>query len=369
MVTGPRPALRADALLAAIVDSSDDAILSKDLEGTITSWNVSAQRMYGYSAQEMIGRNVSVLLPPDRPAEIAEILRRISSGERILHFETTRVRKNGGLIDVSLSVSPVRDEQGTIVGASTIARDITELKAIDQERQQYTAALERSNRDLESFAYVVSHDLAEPLRMISSFSQLLSEAYDEKPGSDGATYIGYIVEGAARMRALIDDLLTYSRIGTDVLNFAEVDLHDLVNETWLMLRDIVGEASATIDVADLPCVVADPIKMRQVIQNLLTNAVKFRRPDRQPHVRIFGSDGGEEWTVTVEDNGIGIDMRHAARIFDLFQRLHTRSEYPGTGIGLSICQRIVERHGGRIWVESREDAGSRFVLTLPKSPL
>ena len=353
------------AFFAAIVDSTDDAVLSKTLDGTITSWNRAAERMYGYSREEAVGNNIRMLLPPDRPGEIDDILARIRQGEAVEHFDTERRGKDGRTVHVSLTVSPVRNASGTVVGASTIARDITERRESQQALERYTREIEQSNRDLERFAYVVSHDLAEPLRMISSFVQLLAEEFGDEIGDKGREYVSFVLEGSARMRALIDDLLAYSRVGADDLAITTVDLNDLTREVLRVLDNVAAETGAEVTVEDLPQVAADPIKIEQVVRNLVANAMKFRRGDERPHVSVRAERIPGAWQISVVDNGIGIEPRHADRVFEMFQRLHARADFPGTGVGLTICKRIVDRHGGRIWFEPNEPHGTRFHFTIP----
>jgi PAS domain S-box-containing protein len=359
------PAVDPAEFLAALVGSSEDAIIGKDLNGVVMSWNGAAERLYGYSAAEMVGRNIAELVPDDRPDEVPGILARLRRGERIEHFETVRRRRDGVLVDVALTISPVRNASGSVIAASTIARNITQEKAIRRRLEQYTSELERSNRDLERFAYVVSHDLAEPLRMVTSYVQLLAEDYRGRLDSDADEYIRYAVDGTRRMHALIQDLLLYSRIGTGELNRSPVATGDLVAEAVRNLGTTMADAGAEVVSGDLPTVVGDRIKLVPVFQNLIGNAVKFRSADRPPRVEISAerADGG--WTFTVADNGIGIDAKYEDRIFEVFQRLHTRDEYPGTGIGLSVCRRVIERHGGRIWLERNGGPGTTFKFLLP----
>lgn len=353
------------AFFAAIVESTDDAVLSKGLDGTITSWNAAAQRMYGYTPEEAIGRNVRMLVPPNRPGEIDHILERVRAGERVEHFETQRVRKDGGILDVSLTISSVRDESGVVIGASTIARDITQTKAAQEALERYTREVEQSNRDLERFAYVVSHDLAEPLRMISSFVQLIAADYGSALDERGREYVGFVLDGSARMRALIDDLLSYSRLGADDLAITSVGLADVVQRVLHVLEAPIATTRAEVTVGDLPEVAADAIKIEQVLQNLVANALKFHDEGSRPAVSVTAQRAGDAWQVTVADQGVGIEPRHGDRVFEMFQRLHPREHFPGTGVGLTICKRIVDRHGGRIWFEPNEPRGTRFHFTIP----
>ena len=235
---------------------------------------------------------------------------------------------------------------------------------IQESLEQYALELERSNRELEEFAYVASHDLQEPLRIIASYLQLLNQRYADQLDEDGQRYIYYTVDAADRMRELIQDLLAYSRVGTQGQPFAPTDCEALLLETLVTLQLVIEENAAVITYDPLPTVMADASQLRQLFQNLLGNAIKFHS-DKPPHVHIGNRREGEHWLLWVQDNGIGLNPKFAERIFVIFQRLHTRTDYPGTGIGLAICKKIVERHNGRIWVESQPDQGTTFYFTLP----
>jgi PAS domain S-box-containing protein len=253
------------------------------------------------------------------------------------------------------------DITGRMEAEEALRRSHEELEERIRER---TAELSRSNADLRQFAYVASHDLQEPLRSIGSFTQLLANRYRGKLDADADDFIGFIVEGASRMQTLIDDLLIYSRVGTDGRPFTRVDGGKVLSKALANLRAAVAESGAAVTHDPLPIVMGDGPQFVQLFQNLLSNAVKFREND-VPRIHVSVKMDGNEWVFCVKDNGIGIDPRHADRIFAVFQRLHTRREYPGTGIGLAICKRIVERHGGRIWVESLPGEGSAFRFTIP----
>lgn len=250
--------------------------------------------------------------------------------------------------------------------AITAANDMTDRIETDRKLAAALAEAQRSNRDLEQFAYVASHDLQEPLRMVSSYTQLLSQRYGEHLDDKARKYIHYAVDGAVRMQVLINDLLEYSRIHTRGAPLAPTDAHAVLGRALRNLTAAITESHAIITNDDLPEVLADPDQLAQVFQNLLANAIRYRG-DAPPHVHIHAEDDGEgSWRFRFADNGIGFDMQYAERIFVIFQRLHTRQEYAGTGIGLAICQRIIERHGGRIWAESSPGAGATFFFTLPK---
>jgi PAS domain S-box-containing protein len=359
------------ARAAAIIEASGDAILSKDAEGIITSWNAGAERLYGYSPAEMVGQPVSRIVPPHRAGEERGITRKIMSGAQIDHYETQRVRKDGTLVDVSLTVSPVRDSSGRVVEASAIARDITERKQVERrladaaaELQRRSDDLERSNTDLEQFAYAVSHDLSEPLRMVSSYLQLLARRYEGRLDQDADDFISFAVDGAMRMHDLIEGLLLYSRAGTAEYRLGPVDTGPVVRGTLAAMKGAIRDSDADIEVDDLPTVTGDETQISRIFQNLIGNAIKFTDGE-QPRVSVSASREGADWRFVVSDNGIGIDPGQAERVFIVFQRLNERERYPGSGIGLALCRRIVQRQGGRIWAEPRPGGGSNFYFTLP----
>ena len=351
------------ARLAAIVDSSSDAIIGKTLEGIIVTWNPGAEKLYGYSAKEIIGNSISLLVPPDHPDELSTLLEKIRRGEIIAAHDTQRMRKDGTLVDVSLTVSPVRDSTGKIVGAATIAHDISNRKKYEEKIKHYSRKLEESNKELDNFASVAAHDLRAPLRAVSGFIGLLKKQYEEKLDAEANQYISYIVEGTDRMHHLIHDLLQYARVTTREKPFAPVNVNIVLEKTLANLMVEIKESSAVITADPLPTVFADSTQLIQVFQNLVGNAIKYR--SNTPRIHISAERNDEEWLFRVSDNGIGIDPKQFDRIFQIFQRLHTMDEYSGTGIGLATCKKIVERLGGRIWVESKPGEGSTFFFTLP----
>jgi light-regulated signal transduction histidine kinase (bacteriophytochrome) len=248
---------------------------------------------------------------------------------------------------------------------TNLERRVAERTAELDERAKELA---RSNAELQQFAYVASHDLQEPLRMVASFTQLLAKRYKDKLDDDAQEFINYAVDGATRMQALISDLLTYARIGTQGKSLVPTDCEALFNRVLESLKFAIEESGTVISRDPFPVVMADPQQLGQLFQNLLTNAIKFRGVE-PPRVKISVERNGSDWKISVRDNGIGIPQEHADRIFVIFQRLHTKTEYPGTGIGLSICKKIVERHGGRIWVEPSPGGGSTFLFTIPVAPV
>ncbi len=520
--------------LASIVESSDDAIIGETLDGIITSWNTGARRIYGYSASEVEGKYISLLDPADFDGKEPSTLDTIRQGKHVDSFETVRRRRDGALIDVSLTISPVNNASGEIVGASTIARDITERKRAEQDEHRrsqematlfsvanilaqtehfeekvshvletlaqisqadsvslrvpddneqglkavaaagpavqdsptgvlsYTDSvpgtayqhgepvivndypshplasplgitrgvkslaalpvktggqtiglviiysrvpdffteerirflttvvgglgtllenarlhealehraeeLARSNAELEQFAYVASHDLQEPLRMVSSYVQILAEDYKGQLDENADRFIGYAVDGANRMKGLIDGLLAFSRVGTQGEPFAPTDCNLILEQVISDLEETIEDSGASVSQGRLPTVNADPIQLSQVFQNLISNALKFSG-EGSPSVHISAEQRPDDWVLSVQDNGIGIAERHYERIFKMFQRLHHRSEYEGSGIGLALCHKIVQRHGGQIWVKSQVGEGATFYFSIPKAEM
>jgi len=243
-------------------------------------------------------------------------------------------------------------------------------QVVERSRAQQALAgkaeeLARSNAELELFAYVASHDLQEPLRMIASYTQLLARRYKGKLDADADEFIGFAVDGASRMQQLIQDLLSYSRLTTKgkALNLTQAEV--ACNSALENLQESVKESNAQVNVGPLPGVFGDATQLTQLFQNLIGNAIKYRN-ERRPEIRVAARPHGNEWTFSVQDNGIGIEPQYSERIFQMFQRLHTRKEYSGTGIGLAVCRKIVERHGGKIWVEAQPGQGSTFLFTIPR---
>ncbi len=623
-------------ILASIVDNSDDAIISKNLEGTILSWNKGAERIYGYTPEEVLGQSISILIPPDHPDEMSSILGRLKLGKRIDHFETERVRKDGTYLNISLVISPIKDKKGIIIGASTIARDITGRKKNEEELRRYRENLEdlvekrtkelkkseerhrelyenapnaylsvgidriirecnkaavkllgytkeeltkmnlldiyynstdgidkakimfqrflnsekiqneelqmkrkngtpiwisltvspvrdeagqitethsmiidiskrkkaelklkdskhdltervkeltclyglsklvespkisqetilrrtldlippamqfpeitcarinfdekefktsnfketdwklstnnivnekvlilevyyledksfleeeqhliydighrlqliiekkeaeqelvitlentkKLNRELQEFAYIASHDLQEPLRMVISFTQLIAKKLEDKLDDDTKDFINYAVDGATRMKQLINDLLSYSRVTTRGETFKNINIEKIIEEIILNLQPQIKEADAKITYGEFPSLLTDRTQILQLFQNLISNAIKFRSKEN-PLIHISVKRVNQEMIFSIEDNGMGIEKRFFDKIFIIFQRLHTRNEYPGTGIGLAICKKIVERLDGRIWVESEVGKGTIFKFAIP----
>ena len=277
-------------------------------------------------------------------------------------------RADGSAVWVSLTVHPVKNDEGHIISSLGMAVDITERKEAEARRKEYADELARSNADLQQFAYVASHDLQEPLRMVSSYTQLLAKRYEGRLDEDADTYIEYAVVGASGMRRIIQDLLAYLRVGSRERPLARTNLNVIVDDALANLMAAIDDSNAAITVDSLPEVACDRSQMTQLFQNILGNAVKYR--SSQPlRVHISADRGDGEWTFSISDNGIGIDREFSDQIFVIFNKLHTREEYDGTGIGIAICKKIVERQGGRIWVESEIGQGCnfRFILTFTEA--
>ncbi len=363
--------------LAAIVESSSDAIIGKTLDGIVTSWNKGAEQIFGYAAGEVVGKPVAMLIPPDHLDEEPRIIERLRQGERIEHFETVRRRKDGQDIHVSLNISPIKDATGKVVGVSKIARDITERQRAEEEIRKLNAELEQRviertaqlvaiNKELEAFTYSVSHDLRAPVRHIAGFTELLQKHSDAVLDDKSRRHISMILDSAKRMGALVDDLLAFSRIGRAETRETTVHLEQLV-------KSVVGEIAPDTQgrnivwrIGTLPICQGDPSMLRLVFVNLVSNAVKFTRTREQARIEIDSLNGKpDEVVVFVKDNGVGFDMKYEAKLFGVFQRLHSQEAFEGTGIGLATVQRIVHRHGGRVWAEGAIENGATFYVALP----
>jgi PAS domain S-box-containing protein len=355
--------------LRLVVSSvTDYAILMLDLDGRVVSWNEGAERIIGYRVEEIIGQHFSCFyLAEDigngKPAfELSEATRNGRSED-----EGWRVRKDGSRFYANVVVTALYDETGLLRGFGKITRDITERKRSEEHLIKTAEELKRSNDQLEQFAYVASHDLQEPLRMVASYTQLLAKRYEGRLDSDADEFIAYAVDGCNRMQGLIRDLLAYSRSGTEDKVLREVSGETVLKEALANLRVSIEESGATVTHDLLPAITTDDTQLVQVLQNLIGNAIKYRGAV-VPLVHVSAKrSSGKEWIFSVRDNGQGIAPQYFERIFIIFQRLHGRQEFNGTGIGLAICKKIVERMGGRIWVESQLEKGSTFYFSLPES--
>jgi PAS domain S-box-containing protein len=353
-------------LLAAIVNSSDDAIVGKTTDGVITTWNPAAERMYGYAAEEIVGQPITVLCPPDRVAEIQEILRKIGNDERVLYHESIRQRKDGTTFPVSVAISPVHDGRNRLIGASSIARDISERYRLQAELRLRTDDLEVAYRDLETFSYSVSHDLRAPLRALGALSSALLEDCGDSLNEVAIGYTKRIQAASERMTQLIDDLLNLARVSRAKIRLQVLDLGAEVAGIAAELQRQEPDRHVSFTIQQPALAMADPTLIRTVLQNLLDNAWKFTS-GRDDAAIEFGMtpDGTAGSRFYVRDNGAGFDNAYVGKLFKPFERLHDASEFPGTGVGLASVRQIVERHGGRTWADGTPGIGATFYFTLP----
>jgi PAS domain S-box-containing protein len=337
---------------------------SLDDEGRLVEVNEAWLEMLGYAREGVLGKRFSALLTPADGFRFEERFPRFKAAGATYGTEFSMVRRDGEQVDVSIDGRIGYDLDGRFAQAICILTDITERKRAEEELQRYARELARSNAELEQFAYVASHDLREPLRTVSSYLELLDERYGNSLDKDGAEFVAYALDGAVRMQELIDALLEYARVSTTGSEFEVVDCQTVLEQSLRDLQSVIKESRAKVSSEPLPQVMGDEVQLGQLLQNLIGNGIKFRAKAR-PKIHIGARQEGEERVFSVRDNGIGLDPQYAERIFEVFQRLHTRDEYPGTGIGLAICKRIVERHGGQIWAESQPGEGATFHFTLP----
>lgn len=352
--------------LASIVESSDDAIISNTLNSIISSWNRGAEKIYGYSAQEMIGKHVSTLMAPSEFEKVSKFVEEVKRGKSVPPYEAKRLRKDGTDIDISVTMSPITNYEGKVAEISVIAKDISKRKKAEEQLRETITELKRSNDELQQFAYITSHDLQEPLRTIASFTQIMEKRYKNRLDSDADEYIDFIVDAAVRMKEMIQGLLYYSRVGTKGGEFKLTDTEEALKNAISNLQLTIKENNAKISYDKLPTIMADKGQLIQLFQNLIENAIKFRKPDISPKIHISARKDPQknEYIFSVSDNGIGMEPQYTDKIFEVFKRLHTMDEYRGAGIGLAISKRILDRHGGHIWVESELGKGSIFYFNI-----
>ena len=347
-----------------LVELLPETVFEMDAEGNLTFANEAAFNTFGLSPEQPnSGSPVLQIITPEDRERAGDDIQRLLNGEKLGGIEYTAVKKDGNKIPVNIYASrTIRGNKAA--GLRGIIVDISRHKQIEKELKETLNKLEHSNTELEQFAYVASHDLQEPLRMVASYTQLLARRYQGQLDADADEFISYAVDGAHRMQKLITDLLAYSRVSTRSKPFEMTDCETVVDQALSNLQIPIEEASTVITRDPLPNIMADSSQLVRVFQNIIGNAIKFRQ-NRAPEIHIGAEQSGGEWVFSVRDNGIGIDPQNANRIFTIFQRLHSTVEYPGTGIGLSICKKIIERHGGRIWVEPNDGNGSTFCFTNP----
>lgn len=349
----------------SIIDNIPDAYFRGNNEGVITMASPSTARMYGFdSAQEMIGiHNISLYKNSE---ERYFVLEELKKNGKVEDYEFEAVKRDGTSFWVSLNAQYHYNDDNQIQGTEAFLRDITKRKKAEMELKKALKDIKRSNEELEQFAYVASHDLQEPLRTIASFTQLLERRYKGKFDPDADEFMDYIVDAAKRMKQQIQDLLEYSRVATSREKFEQADMDFILNQAISNLKGAIDENNAEITHESLPTVTGDASQLIRVFQNLIGNAIKYRKTDEPPkiHISTHADKGKHEYVFSVSDNGIGIKKEYLTRIFGVFQRLHTIDEYKGTGIGLSIVKKVIERHGGKMWVESELGKGSTFYFTI-----
>jgi PAS domain S-box-containing protein len=352
-----------------LLEAAPDAMVVVNQSGEIVLLNVQAEKQFGYRRDELVGQRVTNIIPEGfaerliadalRSAEDA-LAQQIGTG-----IELTGRRKDGSGFPIEIMLSPLESAEGVLVTAAI--RDITKRKKAEANLLQKVEELNRSNEELERFAYIASHDLQEPLRMVASYTQLLSRRYKGQLDSDADEFIAFAVDGASRMQRLIQDLLAYSRVGTKAKHLFDTSSEEALQQALVNLRGAIEESRALVTHDPLPNVLADEMQLIQVFQNLIGNAIKYQNPG-VPKVHISAAKNEEKkWIFSVRDNGLGIDSQYFEKIFGMFQRLHKREEFAGTGVGLAVCKKIVERHGGSISVESQLGHGSTFHFALAAS--
>lgn len=383
---------RLESLFRATVEAAPTAMIMVDHTGQIVLVNAETEKLFGYTRQELLGKSMEILVPQEFRAHHPHLrdgfftspqARRMGAGRDLY-----ALRKDGSRFPVEIGLNPVVTEEKTFIISAIV--DITERKRLEaalrhaneqlenrvqerttelahkaEELQHSNTALERSNLELQQFAYIASHDLQSPLRSISGFVQLLRAEYGGKLDDRADDWIRRTVQSIQQMQLLIRDLLAYSHVDSKSHLFQAVHFQEVFDETVHRLEAVIHETAAKITCGELPTVTGDRLQLIQVLQNLIDNALKYRSAV-PPHVHVSAGYDRNEWVITVRDNGIGIDQKHHTRIFEIFRRLHDQQQYPGTGIGLAVCRRVIHRHGGKIWLESELGRGSTFYFTIPE---
>jgi len=351
----------------SLFDASPDAVIIVDIRGRIIMVSNKVEQLLGYPKEELYGRKIGHLVPDRYTEAFLEKRSELKNALRMEEMETIQEmiarRKDGKEFPVEVSLRPINIDGRNLISAAI--RDVSRKKKMLLELKNSLHTLEGKNKELEQFAYIASHDLQEPLHTINSFVQLLSQEFGSQLNEEAKKYLYFIEKASGRMSALIHDLLEYSRLGQKA-EMNKVNSAEVLQDTLQNIESLIRESGAVIEAEALPVLEANETMLLLLFQNLISNAIKFRKKDRVPRIRIRARDEGAYWKFSFEDNGIGIEKEQADKIFVIFQRLHSRSDYEGTGIGLAQCRKIVELHGGRIWVESELGRGSTFYFTIRK---
>jgi PAS domain S-box-containing protein len=357
-----------------IINSALDAIICIDSGSIITIWNPQAEKIFGWKAGDVLGQSLTeIIVPPQyREHHKRGMQRYLQTGEGPVIkqiIEITALNHSGIEFPIELTIIPIKQNGGEFFCA--FIRDITERKMAERKLNELNASLQKkaaglaaANAELEQFVYIASHDLQEPLRTTSSFIELLDQQYAEKIDDKGTQYLSFIKQSSLRMQTLINDLLDFSRLGRKK-ELQLIDCNILLRDVLADLNTKIQEEQAEITITTLPVINGYPTELKLLFQNLIINAIKFRKNNYAPSIKITAEQTNDHWTFVVQDNGIGIEDQHREKIFIIFRRLHTREKYEGSGIGLAHCKKIVELHGGKIWVESEVGEGSRFYFTIP----
>ena len=397
-LTEMRAAAETRLRLASIVETSNDAIVSKSLDNRILTWNAAAERIFGFSAQEAVGQPISIIVPRDRIPELEMLDEKMRLGQRIEGFETLRITKSGKPIHVSLTISPLRDPNGNVTGVSVIERDITERKIAEAELEDYhqhledmvqqrtaelesakleiqglndvleehVATVEAVNKELESYSHSVSHDLRTPLRFVNRIAHLLLHEPGAHLSKNATAKVNMILQATSEMAKLIENLLVFSQVSREPLKQRRVDLRRLFQEAVKELQHAEAGCGAEIVIQDLAPCQGDRTLLREVVVNLLANALKFTRRRDRARITVGCTETNGETVYFVEDNGVGFDMIDSEALFVPIHRLHKPADFEGTGIGLALVKRIIDRHGGRVWAVGEVDHGATFYFTLGK---
>jgi PAS domain S-box-containing protein len=352
----------------AVFDSAPDGVIIADQQGTILLVNNQAEKLFGYTKNELVDQKIELVIPKRfhsaHTGHRSGYASHPSAREMGATKELWASRKDGTEFAVEISLSPINLENKTLISAAI--RDVTDKKKAESEIAAQNKKLQLQNKELEQFTYLASHDLQEPLRTLISFSALIKEEYTDKLDEEFNQYIDFIYQSSNRMQELVKGLMDYSRIGK-VKELATIDCSKILDEVLSDLSMVIKEKNAQITISKLPEIQGYPTEIRLVLQNLISNSLKFTKTGSIPEIDINAKELNDNWHFSIQDNGIGIDEKNISKIFKIFRRLHNRNQYEGTGIGLSHCEKIIDLHGGKIWVESKLGEGSIFNFTIPKN--